>query len=92
MDLQVKRQGLVLELQSVDDKHKAMSQELGGLEKRGDFLRGAIAMCNELLGEKPEAGMEPPQVEPAMATCTGSGQNSGWPESRASLPPSMTAV
>ena len=31
--------------------------------------------------------MEPPQVEPAMATCTGSGQNSGWPEMRASLPP-----
>jgi len=24
--------------------------------------------------------MEPPQVEPAMATWTGWGQNSGWPE------------
>src|SRR5262249_7932546 len=36
--------------------------------------------------------MEPPQVEPEMATWTGSGQNSGWPEIRASLPPRRTAV
>src|SRR5690242_15500398 len=36
--------------------------------------------------------IDPPQVDPAIATCTGSGQNSGCPDSSASLPPSSTAV
>ncbi len=35
---------------------------------------------------------EPPHVEPAMATGTGRGQNSGCPEMRAWLPPRNTAL
>ena len=36
--------------------------------------------------------IDPPHVDPEIATCTGFGQNSGCPESSASLPPNYTAV